>query len=188
MKVLTVTGYKPHEMNISSINDERITYIKETIKRRLRVFLEEGLEWILVSGQIGVELWTCEVTLELQEEYPIQLAVIPPFDQQDSKWPEGLQEKYQLILMEADFVQLLYDSAYKGPYQFQAKNKFLTDKSDACLLLLDEDNPGSVKFFLEEAQSKSEISNYPMFTITPFDLEDTAQEIQNEQGENWNSN
>ncbi|WP_182199377.1 SLOG family protein [Paraliobacillus salinarum] len=184
MKVLAVTGYKPHEMNISSINDQRIQFIKATIKKKLLHLIDDGIEWILVSGQIGVELWTCEVVLELKKDYPIKLAIIPPFQEQESRWPEALQAQYQSILMEADFVQLLYESTYQGVYQFQAKNKFIVNKSDACLLLIDEEFHGSNQYFLEEATIKHNSSNYPIYYITPFDLDDTMQEILEEERNN----
>ncbi|MFB1049350.1 SLOG family protein [Paraliobacillus sp. JSM ZJ581] len=175
MNVLAVTGYKPHEMNISSVNDQRIRYIKETIKRRLLHLINEGIQWVLVSGQMGVEIWTCEVVIELKRVYAIKLAIVPPFDGQETRWPESIQQLYQNILMEADFVQLLYESTYKGAYQFKAKNKFMVDKSDACLLMIDEEFPGSNRFFLEEAMHKHKHVAYPIYYMTPLDLEDTMQ-------------
>lgn len=58
MKILTVTGYKPMELNIFKEGDPRIAFIKAAIEKRLIYFIEEGLEWVLISGQMGVELWT----------------------------------------------------------------------------------------------------------------------------------
>ncbi|GAA3327349.1 hypothetical protein GCM10020331_066930 [Ectobacillus funiculus] len=52
----------------------------------MTAFLEEGLEWVLISGQLGVELWTAEVVFELQMEYPdLKLAVFTPFLEQEEK-------------------------------------------------------------------------------------------------------
>ena len=31
--------------------------------------LGEGLEWVIISGQLGTELWSAEVVFEIQEEY-----------------------------------------------------------------------------------------------------------------------
>ncbi len=53
-KILTVAGYKPMELNIFKPDDERITYIKAAIRKRLLAFIEEGLEWVLISGQTGI--------------------------------------------------------------------------------------------------------------------------------------
>ncbi|WP_186577766.1 SLOG family protein [Aquibacillus kalidii] len=188
MKVLTVTGYKPMEMNIFKPNDHRIDFIKEAIKKRLTTYIEEGLEWVLVSGQMGVELWTCQVVLDLKEEdYPINLGIIPPFINQDSRWPEHYQEIFQECSMLADFHQELYQDEYKGPYQFKARDKWLIEKSDACLILLDEEFPGSTSFFLEEAKKAYSRGHYPILTITPFDLEEIVQEIQEQNPNNWNN-
>ncbi|MCT2537342.1 SLOG family protein [Aquibacillus koreensis] len=183
MKVLTVTGYKPIEMNIFKANDHKIDFIKQAIKKRLIQYVEEGLEWVLMSGQMGVELWTSEVIMELKENYDIKFGLIPPFENQDKNWPEPYQMLLEEASMFADFHQTLYKDEYKGPYQFKARDKWLIEKSDACLILLDEEFPGSTRFFLDEAKRAGQKKHYPILTITPLDLEDAVQEIQNDQFE-----
>lgn len=53
MKILAVTGYKSMELGIFKEDDERIKFIKAAIQKRLIGFIEEGLEWVLISGQMG---------------------------------------------------------------------------------------------------------------------------------------
>ena len=53
MKVLAVTGYKPFELGIFKQDDRALVYIKKAIETRLRSFIDEGLEWILISGQLA---------------------------------------------------------------------------------------------------------------------------------------
>ncbi|WP_345739423.1 SLOG family protein [Virgibacillus salarius] len=141
MKILAVTGYKPMEINIFKEDDPRITYIKAAIVKRIVPLIEEGLEWILLSGQMGVEIWTAEIVLDLQEDYDIKLGIFPPFENQETRWPESLQEKYQALVATADFYKPIYQGDYKGSFQFKAKNMWLADKSDACLILMDEEYP-----------------------------------------------
>src|SRR5699024_2686145 len=124
-----------------SETDERIVFLKKALEKRLIGFAEESLEWVLISGQMGIELWAAEVVLDLQTEYDIKLAIIPPFEEQTSRWPEQLQFKYEELIMAADFYKPIYEGAYKGPYQFKAKDQWLVEKSDGCLLLMDEDFP-----------------------------------------------
>lgn len=50
MKVLAITGYKPFELGIFKQDDKALYYIKKAIKNRLIAFLDEGLEWILISS------------------------------------------------------------------------------------------------------------------------------------------
>lgn len=177
MKVLAVTGYKPMEINIFKPDDERIKFIKAAIEKRLIGFVEEGLEWVLISGKMGVELWAGEVVLDLREQYGLKLAVIPPFENQEERWPEPIQQLYQKLTSAADFFRPLYKGGYSGPYQYQANNRWLIDKSGGCLLLLDEEFPSSNRYFLQEAQQAAETDDYPIYLITPADLEDTVEEI-----------
>ncbi|SFB28858.1 Uncharacterized SPBc2 prophage-derived protein YoqJ [Lentibacillus halodurans] len=175
MKVLAITGYKPMEINIFKSDDERIAYIKTAIEKRLIGFIEYGLEWVLISGKMGVELWTGEVVLDLREKYGLKLAVIPPFENQEERWPEPIRQVYQEIAAIADFYRPLYKGGYSGPYQYQANNKWLIDKSDGCLLLLDEEFPGSNRYFYQEAKETE--GGYSIYLITPADLEDVVEEM-----------
>lgn len=161
------------ELGIFKPDNPKIKFIKASIKKRLISFVEEGLEWVLVSGQMGVELWVGEVVLELQDMYDIKLGVIPPFENQENRWPEPIQQAYQALTTAADFYQPLYKGDYKGGYQFQAKNEWFLQKSDACLILLDDESPGSSRFFYEKAKQEN---NYPIYLITPDDLDDAVEE------------
>ncbi|WP_077324682.1 SLOG family protein [Virgibacillus siamensis] len=183
MKVLTVTGYKPMELNIFKPDDSRISFVKAAIEKRLIDFVEEGLEWVVISGQMGVELWAGEVVLEMKESYQVKLAVIPPFENQEARWPEAVQLVYQELLAGADFYKPLYKGDYQGPYQFQAKNMWLVDKSDGCLMLLDEEFPGSNRFFHKAAVDARD--DYPIYLITPADLEDIVEEVRMMDEDYW---
>lgn len=183
MKILTVSGYKSMELGIFKENDPRVTFIKAAIEKRLIEFIEEGLEWVLISGQMGVEMWTAEIIFDLQETYDIQLGVFPPFENQDNRWPDNLKEKYEELLMLADFYKPLYTGDYKGPYQFKAKNQWFVDKSDGCLLLMDDEFPGSNRFFHDVAKVTDK--DYPIFIITPQDLDDAVEEMRMSDSNYW---
>lgn len=186
MKVVAVTGYKTFELGIFQDDDERVEIIKLALRKRILQLLDEGLEWILISGQIGIELWAGEVVLELKdEEYEIKLGFIPPFEKQSERWQEASQLKYEELTSAADFYKPLYAGPYKAPYQFRAKNKWLTEKSDGALILLDVEGEGSVKYFYEAALAQEKISDYPIHLITPFDLEDIASELQRDAYDEW---
>ncbi|MFZ3579879.1 SLOG family protein [Virgibacillus sp. DJP39] len=182
MKVLTVTGYKSMELGIFKEDDHKITFIKSAIKKKLLNFADEGLEWVLISGQMGVEMWTGQVVLELKETHDIKIGIIPPFEKQESRWPEPIQQAYQELVMAADFHQFLHKGEYKGAFQFKAKNDWFVDKSDACLILLDDEFPGSNRFFYEKAK---QARNYPIYLITPTDLDDAVEELRMADPDYW---
>ncbi|WP_173916337.1 SLOG family protein [Halobacillus sp. Marseille-Q1614] len=177
MKTMVVTGYKPTEIGIFKHDDPKVDIIKEAIKKRILSFIDEGGEWVILSGQMGVELWTAEVVLDLKSEYDIFLGIIPPFQNQQQRWPENLQSTYEMICEQADFFKPVYEKEYEGPFQFRARDQFLVEHSDGCLLLYDEDTPGSPKYFLKLVNQYKEHHEYSVCYITPLDLEDTAEEV-----------
>lgn len=172
--VLLVTGYKAHELGIFNDNHPGLPIIKAALRMRMLQLIEErDFEWILISGQTGVELWAGETALDLREEYPdLKLAVLTPFLDQESKWKEPTQEYYNMIMAEADFVESITSRPYENPGQLKAKNEFLVKKSDAMLVLFDEDTPGSPDFYLKESKNRQRNDpGYEVFTITPIDLD-----------------
>lgn len=180
MKVLTVTGYKPMELNIFNESDERIKYIKYALEQRLRGFIEEGIEWVLISGQMGVEMWTAEVIFDLQETYEVKLGVFPPFENLASRWPEALQHKYGVMIQQADFYEPIYNGDYRGPFQFKAKDKWFVEKSDASLILMDQEYPESTVYYHRVAEAAD---NHPIYYITPLDLQDIVDTMQMMEGD-----
>ncbi len=43
-----------------------VHYLKQFIKHKIEQLLDEGLEWVLIQRQMGIELWTAEVVIQLQ--------------------------------------------------------------------------------------------------------------------------
>ncbi|WP_091271139.1 DUF1273 domain-containing protein [Alteribacillus persepolensis] len=178
MKVLAVTGYKPQEMGIFKPHADEIMYIKETLKKRLIAFLEEGLEWVVISGQPGVEQWAAETVLSLKESWDtLKLAVLPPFLEQDNIWPEHLQEAYQRIINKADFTEAISKKPYDNPGQLRAKNDFIISKTDALLILYSEEQEGTPRYYLQAAERKAKYHHYPIYRITPDELQETVEDM-----------
>ncbi|WP_071395545.1 DUF1273 domain-containing protein [Bacillus tuaregi] len=181
-KVAAISGYKSFELGILKKNHPAIPYIKKAIRNSLQGMLEEGLEWVLISGQLGTELWAAEVVFELREtEYPeLKLAVITPYLEQEAAWSETNKEWYESILMEADFVDSVSHRPYEKPWQLRMKNQFHIEKSDILLLFYDSEKEGSPKYLYEIAKHYQENNEYEIRTIQFYDLQVLAEE------EQWN--
>ncbi|MEK3808347.1 DUF1273 domain-containing protein [Bacillus sp. FSL H8-0547] len=179
MKVITVSGYKPFELGIFKNDDPGVAYIKKAIEKSLRPLAEEGLEWVLISGQLGIELWAAEVVFDLQVEYDeLKLGILTPFLEQEEKWNEDNKEYYEYIVSSADFVDSITKRKYDNPNQFRLKNEFFVSKSEGLLLVYDEENPGSPKYLLETARKKAESREYSIMTISFADLQLIVEEEQ----------
>ncbi len=182
MKVIAVTGYKPFELGIFKNDHPGVECIRKALRRKLTAFVEDGLEWVIISGQLGVELWAAEVVFEIQVEYPdLKLAVFTPFLEQEEGWKEDNREYYEFILSQADHVDSITKRKYESPEQFKLKNQFFIEKSDALLAVYDEEKPGSPKYIVEAAKKKGEIENYHSYFILFSDLQDIIEE------EQWNN-
>lgn len=179
-KVAIISGYKPFELGIFKNDDQAVHYIKMAIRNHLLTLIEEGLEWVMISGQLGTELWAAEVVFDLQAEgyHELQLAVVTPFLNQEESWNDGNKELYEFILAQADYVDSVSRKPYEKPWQFRLKNQFFIEKSDVLLLFYDSEKEGSPKFLYEEAKKGSEKSQYEIRTISFDDLQAIVEEEQ----------
>jgi uncharacterized phage-like protein YoqJ len=177
--IATVTGYKSFELGIFKENDPALKYIKKAIQKQLESLLEEGLEWVLISGQMGIELWTAEVVFDLQLEYPdLKLAILTPFLKQEEKWNEKNKEFYDMILSQADFVDSVSKQPYVSPAQFRNRDNLLLHKSDTVVILYDEEKEGSPQYFYQTAKQYQENHPLEIRQITFMDLQWIVEEEQ----------
>ncbi|WP_285766174.1 DUF1273 domain-containing protein [Peribacillus sp. SI8-4] len=177
MKVLYLTGYKAFEFGIFKNDHEAVKYIKKAIEQRLLPMVEDGLEWVIISGQLGTELWGAEVVFALQEEYDqLKLGVLTPYLKQEESWNETNQEYYRSIVARADFVDSIFHKPYEGPQQLKIKNKYMVHKSDAMLIIFEDEKDGSAKYPYQEALKKAENQSYPIYQVNFDDLQMAAEE------------
>ena len=181
MQTIFISGYRPHELGIFNDKHPGIPIIKKAIENELRILFDEGLEWVVISGQQGVETWAAEVIIELKNEYPnIKYSVITPFLEQEKNWNEQKQQKYHYIVSKADFVTSVTKRPYEAPWQFIEKDKFIIQNTDGILLVYDEDNEGSPKYVKKLAQKYEDQHNYKIIEINAYDLQSIAEEMQRE--------
>ncbi|WP_050615382.1 DUF1273 domain-containing protein [Bacillus testis] len=186
MKVLYVTGYKSAELGIFKNDAPEALVIKKAVHNRLQTLAEEGLQWVIISGQLGVELWAAEVVLSMMEEYPdLKLGVLTPFLEQDSKWNEKNKEYYEYILAQADLVDSISKKPYESPQQFKNRDQFLLHKSDGLLIVYDEENEGSPKFLWKAAKEYRETHEYEIMQIDFYELQQIIEEATYEHTNEW---
>ncbi|MFE8695711.1 DUF1273 domain-containing protein [Cytobacillus sp. FJAT-53684] len=179
-KVAIVSGYKPFEIGIFKNDDPAVDYIKMALRNQLISLLEEGLEWVIISGQLGTELWAAEVVFALQLEgySELQLGVITPFLNQEETWKESNKEWYESILAQADFIDSVSRKPYENPMQFRLKNQFFVEKSDVLLMFYDTEKEGSPKFLYNTAIKHQEKTKYEIRLIQFYDLQVIVEEEQ----------
>lgn len=181
MKTIYVTGYRAHELGIFNDQHPGIPVIKKALYNQLYSLCDEGLEWVVISGQLGVEGWAAETVTELKKHFPkLKYSVITPFLEQEKNWNEQKQAQYARIIENADFVTSVTKRPYEAPWQFTEKDKFIINNTDGMLLLYDEDNEGSPKYVLNLVMKYMENNDYELLRINAYDLQVVAEEMQRE--------
>ncbi|MGC6767979.1 SLOG family protein [Enterococcus sp. LJL128] len=176
IKTVFVTGYRSFELNVFQENDPKVGVIKKVLKSELINFLEEGVQWFLIAGNLGVELWAGEIVLELKEEYEVNLGVIYPFMGFGENWNEKNKELLEKIEANADYVDYVSRQPYQSPAQLKSHTAFILDHTQGCLLIYDKEYPGKTLFFEKEAEQFSETHFYEKRMISMDDLQNFALE------------
>ena len=179
LKTLFVTGYRPHELGIFNEKHPGVAIIKKALHDQLLVLCDEGLEWVVVSGQLGVEYWATEVVRELKNTYPdLKYSVITPFLEQEKNWNDQKKAQYFEMMNAADFTTAVTKRPYEAPWQFIEKDKFIINNTDGALIVYDEDNEASPKYVLRLIEKFQENHTYELFRINAYDLQLIAEEMQ----------
>ncbi|MCL6457351.1 MAG: DUF1273 domain-containing protein [Gorillibacterium sp.] len=185
MKNILVTGYRAHELGISNQKHQGITYIKKAIAAQLIPLIEDGLAWVITPGQYGVDLWACEVGLELKKQYPhLKVAILAAYSNPEAKWKEDKQNYYRQIVQTVDYYGLVSKEPYSGIWQLRARDDLLFKKTDGMLLFYDEEaGEASPRYFKERALKLQQQTGYRLLTIQAEDIQNIADDEQMNQYE-----
>ncbi|MHC5267763.1 SLOG family protein [Enterococcus sp. LJL98] len=171
-EALIITGYRSYEVGVFQEKDPKIKVLKKVIREALIPLIEEGLKWILIGGNLGIELWAGEVVLALQSDYPqIKLALIFPFEGWGNNWKEPNQRLLEKVRTGADYVNATSHQPYQNPAQLKNHTQFFLEKTSGCLLVYDEEFKGKTDYFLKDARKFQESKPYQIHQITMDDLE-----------------
>ena len=170
MVSVLVVGYKAFDLGIFGDKDQRLKIIKAAIRRDLIYLLENGMKWLVFTGNLGFEVWVLEVAKELQKEYNFQLATIFIFENQGENWNEVNQEKLANF-KNVDFIKYAYPS-YENPSQFRTYNQFLLEITDGAYLFYDEENETKLKYLY---RMMKENEQYHIKKLTFDDLNELAE-------------
>lgn len=172
LTTLLVSGYRGFELGVFNENDDRISIIKKAIRRDLERFCNDGLEWLIFTGNLGFEVWVLEVANELKADYDLKIATIFCFANQGENWSESNQEKLAAF-KQVDFVKYSF-AAYESPSQFKQYHQFLMANTDAAYLFYDEEHETNLKYLYRTMKE----ANFPIYQLRFDDLNDIAMEIE----------
>lgn len=176
IKTIHISGYRNYEIGIFQGNDPKIKVIKKILKSEIISYLEQGMEWLLISGNLGVELWAAEVVAELKNDYSeLKLGILYPFAEFGSNWNEQNRTLLNKAEAVADYINSVSQKSYESPAQLKNHTQFLLTHSGASLLVYDPEYPGKTQFFLKDAEKFSEEYPYEIRLITMDVLQSSSE-------------
>jgi UPF0398 protein spr0331 len=121
--------------------------IKKAIQKDLESMAQEGVTWLVFTGNLGFEYWVLEVAREMKEDYGFQLATIFDFETHGSNWNEANQIKLSEF-KQVDFVKYAYPK-YEHKGQLRDYQHFLLENTDESYLFYDEENETKLRYFYQ---------------------------------------
>lgn len=181
---LWLTGYRSYEFGVFGTQDPKLVVIKATLKKLLIEKIENGVDWLITGGQLGVEQWAVEVALALKPTYPeLHVAMMTPFAEFGSQWNETNQATYAQLSSRVDFHRAVSSQPYHGPQQLRNYQEFMLTHTDEAVLVYDLEVTGKPQYDYRAVVRYQEQHPYP---LTLIDM-DWLQESANEYQENLNN-
>lgn len=178
---LWVTGYRSYELNVFNEKDPKVKVIKTALKNSLQKQFDNGLEWVLTGGQLGVEQWCLEIAEKLKVDYPeLKTGMLLPFMNFGENWRPEKKERLLTLKESVDFCAEVSRQPYQTPQQLKNWQKFMLSHTEGALMVYDLDHPGKSKFDYEAIVKRQEEADYSLELIDMFTLQDTANELTEE--------
>jgi len=174
MKNIFIAGYAAHELGIFTQKHEAIRFIRQAFYKKVIPLIEEGAEWFIMTGTYGFDLWAAEILFMLRKtEYPhIKVSMIQAFQNQEENWKEDRKAYFNKIKSKLDHFAVVSQQPYAGPWQFQARDQLILQKTDGIILFYDEEAADSkARYIKEKAIKRAEQSDYLIVTILADDIQ-----------------
>ncbi|WP_283678736.1 DUF1273 domain-containing protein [Lentilactobacillus sp. Marseille-Q4993] len=178
MSRLWITGYRSYELGIFDNNDPKRKVLDYVLKTELATEIENGVDWIISGGQMGIEQWSLTTAIDLKKEYPdeFQTSMIVPFADFSSNWNENNQQSFATVKSKVDFFASVSNDSYKSPQQLRNYQEFMINHTDEALLIYDLDSQGKTQFDYEKIKNYAADHPYPYRLITFDDLQTASEE------------
>ena len=115
-KCCAFTGHRPHKFpwKYDEANS-RCVALKAKLTEQITKLAENGVADFYSGGADGVDCWASLIVLELRQKNPaLKLHLILPHERQADRWSNSTQERYRLILDQADSVEYVSQEYYEG--------------------------------------------------------------------------
>lgn len=179
MKRLWITGYRAYELQIFSESDPKYQVIDYALQKLITQAVEDGTEWVITGGQLGIEQMAAKAALTLKADYPeLKVSVILPFTHFGSQWKEDNQAKLAQVVSQVDFTGNVSNQDYSSPQQLRNYQSFMLSHTDGALFIYDEEHEGKSQYEFNAARKWQEKNDYPVQQVDFDELQEYSYDYQ----------
>ena len=152
-KICCCTGHRPQKFPWNyGEGKEHKKYLAE-MTRQIEKLIDSGYTYFISGGAIGVDMDFADAVLQVKKQYKdIMLEIAVPCRNQDLKWSKDDKKRYEKILSNADFVNVLSES-YTS-FCMQKRNEYMVDKSNLVLAFWNGEEIGGTWNTINYAERK----------------------------------
>ncbi len=161
------TGHRPHKFPWRyDETDSRCVALKTALAEHIAGLAGAGITEFFSGGADGVDCWTALIVLSLREKNPaLKLHCILPCKGQADKWGSLAQERYYLILRQADSIEYVSHEYYDGC--MLDRNHQLVQAADLLLAVYNGERRGGTAATIRYAQK----AGRKIIVLNPLSLE-----------------
>ncbi|KJY48936.1 Uncharacterized protein JG29_07560 [Bombilactobacillus mellis] len=175
VKNLWISGYRSYELKIFQDQDPKKQIIEKYLLQVLEEYCDQGLQWILTGGQLGIEQYAVTVAKKPQlQAYNLQVALMTPFKNMSQHWSEKNQQHLIQAIQAADYHQSVSNQNYLNPRQFTNWQQFMLQHTDSSLLVYDLEFPGKCQYEYQAIRRYQRQHDYELRLISFYDLQEFA--------------
>ena len=89
----------------------------------------------------GVDLYCCEIALELRKERPITVEAAIPYPGQGEDWPPDQRERYRALVAACDYETVVSETY--TPSCMQRRNRYMVDHASLLIAVFDGQSGGT---------------------------------------------
>ncbi len=168
-KICGITGHRPDgfpwDYNDKTCNAHK-DYLSTMENYIVKLITEEGFNYFITGGAIGVDSDFIEIVLRLRNtRFPdIKLEIAVPCENQELKWNKDDKLRYHKFLEQADYVNV-QGKGYT-PFCMQKRNEYMVKKSHFFIAFWNGEKKGGTWHTIHYMEKKH--FDFELFSLSQF--------------------
>lgn len=148
--IITITGHRPTKLGGYDHTNPLAVKVQDALETKMTNAVNK---FDNVVFRIGMAIGTDQMAGWICANNKFTFDAYVPFEGQESRWPQAVQNQYRTLLALARNVYVTHDGPYPGAWVMQKRNEQMVDGADYVLSVYDG-SPGGTANCIRYAQEQ----------------------------------